>query len=509
MRSTNSGFIRFYRYSLLLFVIVFGVIAIVASGGGGDGGDGDDGDGNGDGNHTGSAPVISNLTYSPKSTAVGSGKEQNVTISGLIDFVDNDGDVSILTVDLFDPDNNRLSTNTSTLEGASGLTSGSVAGEFYLSTSVIAEYSFQVYVTDETNLKSNVLTGYFSVKDMFQPRLDLDTVDGPSSVAVGDLHGDGYPNDIAVANWRSNSVSVILSNGDGTFTTRADYPLWHDYLRSVAVGDFNGDSAHDLAVVSGWGVSVLLNKGYGTFADWVDYLTGGDPESVAIGDVDGWGHPDLVVTNLTSNNVSVLLNNGWGTFGSKADYDTGNGTRCVAVGDLNGDNFPDLAVARDYPGATVSVLLNNGDGTFAAKTDYVTGYGAYSVAIGDLDGDGYPDMALSIPASESVSVFLNNGDGTFATAVNYGAGDHPYSVAVGDFNGDSYLDLAAANYDADSVSVLLNKGDGTFAAKVDYQTGGGPCSIAVGDLDGDGDPDLVVANSLSDTISILLNNLIN
>ena len=90
----------------------------------------------------------------------------------------------------------------------------------------------------------------------------------------------------------------------------------------------------------------------------------------------------------------MLLGNGDGTFGAKTDFATGPVPVSVAIGDLNGDGKPDLAVAN-CDSNTVSVLLGNGDGTFGAKTDFATGSGPGSVAIGDLNGDGKPDLAVA------------------------------------------------------------------------------------------------------------------
>ena len=75
-----------------------------------------------------------------------------------------------------------------------------------------------------------------------------------------------------------------------------------------------------------------------------------------------------------------------------SDYATGSGPDSVAVGDFNLDGKPDLAVANQGSN-TVSVLLGNGDGTFAAKVDYATGSIAASVAVGDFNLDGKPDLA--------------------------------------------------------------------------------------------------------------------
>jgi len=153
--------------------------------------------------------------------------------------------------------------------------------------------------------------------------------------------------------------------------------------------------------------------------------------------------------------VSVLLGNGNGTFAAKRDYETGDTPRSVALGDLNGDGKPDIVTAN-FSSNTVSVLLGNGNGTFAAKRDYETGRNPRSVALGDLNGDGKPDMAVTNVSSDTVSVLLGNGNGTFAATVDYGTGIRPISVAVGDFNGDGKPDLAVANYNSDTVSVLLN-----------------------------------------------------
>jgi hypothetical protein len=106
-----------------------------------------------------------------------------------------------------------------------------------------------------------------------------------------------------------------------------------------------------------------LGHGDGTFADEVRYGLGwGDPHSVAVGDLDGDGHPDLTVANRGYGQsfvggVSVLLNNGDGTFADRLHYGAGVASQSVAVGDLNADGHQDLAVANAVSD-DVSVLLN-------------------------------------------------------------------------------------------------------------------------------------------------------
>jgi len=384
-----------------------------------------------------------------------------------------------------------------------------------------------------------------------------------SSVAVADVNGDGYP-DLVVANRCQSSttcdstgvVSVLLGNDDGTFQAPLTYSSGGVQPYSVAIADVNGDGHPDLVVANSCqsngtcgdgktpgAVSVLLGNGDGTFQAPVSYSSGGVyAQSVAIADVNGDGHPDLVVASQcpigecdgeVPGVVSVLLGNGDGTFQSAVSYSAGGDyASSVAIGDVNGDGHPDLVVTTEgwcqsYP-SCVSVLLGNGDGTFQPAVSYSSGgYGAWSVAIGDVNGDGHPDLVVANECQDasgecpsgSVSVLLGNGDGTFQGAVSYATrGSGSESVAVADVNGDGKPDLLVANPCTHrkcvngSVSVLLGNGDGTFQAAVMENSGGDFAnSIAVADVNADGRPDLVVANECANgncangSVSVLLN----
>lgn len=326
-----------------------------------------------------------------------------------------------------------------------------------------------------TNGGSNNISIFLGNGDgTFQAAVNYPAGTNPDSVAVGDFNGDGKL-DLAVANNGSNDVSILLGKGDGTFQAAVNYAAGTNPL-SVAVGDFDGDGNLDLAVanIGSNNVSILLGRGDGTFQAAVDYSAGTNPSSVGVGDFDGDGKLDLAVANGdprdtgTLDNVCILLGNGNGTFQSAVNYPTGSNSSSVAVGDFNGDGKLDLAVPNpglgNFSQGNVSILLGNGDGTFKAAVNYPTGFNSSSAVLGDFNGDGKLDLAVpnanigGNPADSGVMILLGNGDGTFQPKVDYAAGSNPSSVAVGDFNGDGRLDMVAADATNSAASVLLQPG---------------------------------------------------
>jgi hypothetical protein len=274
---------------------------------------------------------------------------------------------------------------------------------------------------------------------------------------------------------------------------------------SVAIQDLNGDGHPDLvvSVYNSEAVSVLLGNGDGTFGARTDFTTGKNPQSVAVGDLDGDGRADLVVTNYAIHTISVLLGNGDGTFRAKNDFAAGSYPQHVALADVNHDGRLD-AVVTNRGANTVSVLTGNGNGTFAARTQYSTGTTPMWVAVGLLDGDANPDLVVANSGAGTVSVLRGNGDGTFQPKTDFSAGAAPRSLALADLNADGWLDLAVANSSPSTVSVLPGNGDGTFGTRTGYAVGANPQGVAVADLNHDGVPDLVTANYSANTASVLL-----
>jgi hypothetical protein len=349
----------------------------------------------------------------------------------------------------------------------------------------------------------------------FQEARDFAAGLAPGSVAVGDFNGDGR-SDLAVANTGSDplfggSVSVLLGNGDGSFQAARTFALSAvSYAPgSIAVGDFNGDGQPDLAVATrAFAVTVLLGIGDGSFQAPESYLVGRTPQSIVVGDFNGDGRPDLAVVDAArgSDTVSVLLSNPDGSF-QAARYLAVNSPLSVAVGDFNGDGRQDLVAAdwaSGYPSGDVTLLLGNGDGSFQTARTFPFGARLpVFVAVGDFNGDGSPDLVVAYQDPGGVSVLLGNGDGSFQQALPVVVGFGVFSLAVGDFNGDGRPDLVLPG--PGSVSLFLGNGDGTFQACGTFAVES-PGSLAVGDFNGDGLLDLAAANGFANTVSVLLGN---
>ncbi len=280
-----------------------------------------------------------------------------------------------------------------------------------------------------------------------------------------------------------------------TFAAKVDFAVG-TRPTSVAVADLNGDHHLDLVAANliSNNLSVRLGDGAGGFGLKTDFGAGSGSIAVAVAYVDGDTRPDLVAANGGAASVSVLLGDGTGGFGPKTDFPTQSGPESVATGDVNGDTFVDV-VTPHIEANSVSVLLGDGTGGFGPRTEFTAGPGPASVVVRDLDGDTRLDLVVANFESASVSVLLGDGAGGFGTQTDFGAGFGPLSVAVADLNRDARLDLAVANFDSSSVSVLLGDGAGGFGVASHWATGSGGRSVAVGDLNGDAFLDLGVATS--------------
>ena len=324
----------------------------------------------------------------------------------------------------------------------------------------------------------------------------------PDAVAVADA--------ARIAGADSAAQSPDSRSCQWTFAPQVSYPAaWGPW--SLAVGDFNGDGVPDVAAGSSdetdSSAAVWLNNGDGTFAPPLHSSSPYENSwSIAAGDFNGDHKLDLAVVGNATSTGGILFGQGDGSFAPEVPLAMGNvGAVDLAAGDLDGDERPDLVIATG--GQNVGVLLTRGDGSFFQEVTYAINGGASTLAIADFNGDRHPDLALAV-SPNSVSVLINKGDGTFVPGVTFSLNDanEVGVVVAGDFNDDGHPDLAYTFFQSNGVAVRLNRGDGSFGPEVDYATAGNwPTGIAVADFDGDGWPDLAVANSDVSSVSVLLN----
>ena len=310
------------------------------------------------------------------------------------------------------------------------------------------------------------------------------------SMAVGDFNHDGKADLVETSDF-DNTVIVLLGNGDGTFAPASGSPITvGQFPEAVAVGDFNKDGVPDLAVANANDntVSILLGNGDGTFTAAAAVPTGGFPFYLAVADFNQDGAADIAVSNEADSTVSVLFGNGDGTFnpGSPIPGFNYNPAQVVAA-DFNGDGYPDLAVADFIPvnqnppipdrTSNVVVMLGNpdGSGTFtpAPGSPITVGLYALSLVAADFNQDGHTDLAVdnygvnTTPSTQILSILIGDGKGGFTQPLpTTQLGNSPNQLIAADFNGDGTTDLAIPNVGEFDTTILLNEFTQTATASV-------------------------------------------
>ena len=316
--------------------------------------------------------------------------------------------------------------------------------------------------------------------------------------------------DAAAAELRFTDIAAAAGVTAPTWCGREEKPhIMESNGTGLAVVDYDLDGDLDLYLVNGWrlegseiaerGVNRLYrNDGGGTFADVTERAGVGDDgwgSGVGVGDIDGDGAPDLMVTNFGAD--VLYRNRGDGTFEAIADGPSIEGWSAGAVlFDADGDGDRDLYLTA-YIDCTMEEVLH---------------------AEPELDWEGLKVMLGPFGLEGLGNAYFENlGQGRFREATKEaGLEDaglyYSFGVAALDLDGDYDLDLYVAN-DSNPNYVYDNQGDGTFQevglwsgaaldAMGNAQAGMG---LAAGDLESDGLPDLLVTNFYKDTSTIYRN----
>ena len=332
---------------------------------------------------------------------------------------------------------------------------------------------------------------------------------GPTSVVTGDFNHDGF-SDAAFAEGNLLQITVLLSNGDGSFQPPVSYSVGC-YADTLIAADFNGDGNLDLVTSSSSDCSgfvfednTLLGNGDGTFQPAL-ISPGVDAQDRIAGDFNGDGSLDLISVYTSCTCEEIQLGNKDGTFQDPKFIALTSFSYSGAAGDFNRDGKLDFVVAN---GGTfdMTVFLGKGDGTFSQGQTYDTDGYPLSVTVADLDNDGKLDAAVA--SGNIVSIFFGNGDGTFHRAVHQRTGISAKTVIAGDFDGDGDIDLVTANFGDKTVTVLLSDGHGDFPDHLAYflvkpPAGGSSEILAAGDFNNDGRLDLIACD-FRDSAAILM-----
>lgn len=289
-------------------------------------------------------------------------------------------------------------------------------------------------------INNEAATPFASFHTLAQPNASGFGLSSPEGIAVGDFNEDGCP-DLAITNFGDSTVSILLNS---VVTKTPKLKCSGIFTATTPVGN----------------ATSIPN-----------------PSGIAVGYFYNAKHLDLAVVNALSGTVTIFKGNGNGKFDGGVTYSLYPGLRVldepqsIAVGDFNGDGLPDIVVSVDSDVATptqnggAAVLLNDkaSRGTFLTPAVvYPADLLPSSVAVGDFNGDGILDLVLSNAYSADISVLYGNGsggkgDGTFQPPVNYPVGFLPTSVITGNFNKEPGPppDVAVANFGGNSVTVYI------------------------------------------------------
>ncbi|CAF4701818.1 unnamed protein product [Rotaria sp. Silwood1] len=360
-----------------------------------------------------------------------------------------------------------------------------------------------------------ILTEYNAAEFASKKTYPTGSASQPYSVTVGKYNNDSYV-DIAVVNAGKDNLDILFNSGNGTFETQITYPIGADsYPQYVITDDINKDDHLDIVTVNSKSnsISVIMGHGNGTFDIPKVYSTGENsyPLAIVVDDFNKDNRSDLIIANAGTDSIGVLIGFHYVSFQSQKTY-SGDNTRVpqhIVTSDFNNDKYPDLAITF-YFSDNIGILLGYENGNFGVTMIYSTGNGSLPKALAtyDFNNDGLLDIVVVNSGTNDIGILLGYGNGNFATMKRYSTGNNstPIAIVLTDMNNDGRIDIVVANSATNNIGILLGYGNLTFDTIITYPIGNDshPQSIAVGDFDNDGRMDIVVANYHANGINIFL-----
>ena len=346
----------------------------------------------------------------------------------------------------------------------------------------------------------------------FHDQIDFPSRIDPCAIDIGDLDGDGHL-DVAVPNSDfdheeapDNYASVLYGDGFGGLSQPLGKLAGGDFAVGIAVGDVDGDGQDDLVVTNNEAaqVNVLLATDVRDFALPMTTPAGLGTVKPALGDLDGDGILDAIVTSDESPEARILRGRGDGTFDPpfvmgaelNAPWD-------VQIFDLDGDGDLDFGVT-DSGASVVALWRNDGPTGLVRLPDVGVGLTPVSITPADLDGNGTMDIIVT--SELATHVRLGDGAGGFSNHEDIYSGLWPRDAAVADFDNDGLVDVAIIAQGSDDLTIAIGDGTGKFEPAAQYALGAKPSGVVAGDFNEDGVPDLAVSNQDGDTVGLVLSN---
>ena len=311
------------------------------------------------------------------------------------------------------------------------------------------------WFTDKLTLFLNNGDGTFNAASTITSNPSL------NDLVLADFNNDTHL-DIAVTNadWNASydMLSIHLGNGNGTFQPMTSYSTYGTYKYKLDAGDITGDGYKDLVVSSaGWdGFSILVNNGDGTFSDGNHYASTHECGSIKLADFNGDTYLDVALGNGSSGwakQIDVFFGNGDGTFNPTFTSYTTTNPPVLMVCDVDNQHGTDIVFYNPYIHSSY-YLKNDGFGAFTQvliKENYEV------IAVCDWNNDSYMDfVAVGFDPIHNTTtgtyIIINDGSDTFAEPLLL---DASYKGLVAKLDADAYFDFAYVNVAQQAVGVKL------------------------------------------------------